>query len=183
MFGEMAARPEKPDICGEQRVEDDIRGRKGAWRSHPARLSAARHTCSFPSQPTDQALFCLGPTTCPSSPLDKSASLCSTTILLVASGSLARRGAGGRLNATAPPPPLKVVSLRLGGRQGGGGEQRAGPGEDRVRAKTLAHRTRHAGNPRIRGGNGPGWQEQRMKGRLCGWLGHTHPLPTYFSGW
>lgn len=70
----------------------------------------------------------------------------------------------------------------LGGRQGGGGEQRAGPGEDLVRAKTLAHRTRHAGNPRIRGGNGPGWQEQRMKGRLCGRLGHTHPPLTYFSG-
>lgn len=182
----MAARPEKPDICGEQRVEDDIRGRKGAWRSHlPASLRLGTRV-PFPPNPLTSTLLLpekVGPTTCPSSPLDKSASLCSTTILLVASGSLARRGAGGRLNATAPPPPLKVVSLRLGGRQGGGGEQRAGPGEDRVRAKTLAHRTRHAGNPRIRGGNGPGWQEQRMKGRLCGWLGHTHPLPTYFSGW
>lgn len=183
----LAARPEQPDVCGEQSVEDGVRGRKGDWRSHPAHLSAPRHTVPFPPNPLASTLLLpgkVGPTTCPSSPLDntpRSFSLGPTTIPLVASGGLARRGVGGRLQATAPPPRHSPSGFPWPGERQGGGEQRAGLGEDRVRAKTLAHRTRHAGNPRIRGGNGPGWQEQRMKGRLCGQLGRPHPLLTYLS--
>lgn len=57
MFGEMAARPEKPDICGEQRVEDDIRGRKGAWRSHlPASLRLGTRV-PFPPNPLTKHSF------------------------------------------------------------------------------------------------------------------------------
>ena len=110
-------------------------GRETGEVTQPTSLPPGTPFLSLPPNPLASTLLAprkVEPTTCPSSPLDntpKSSSLYLTTIPLVASGGLgARRGAGGRWQATDPPPQW----FPLGGERDREEEVSRGQGWERI---------------------------------------------------
>lgn len=175
----LAARLEQPDISEEQEAGGGVRGWKAREvtlpTSLPPGIRVPQAHLPFPPNPLPALLLQgkAGPTTCPHSPPDnapESSFLCPPSIPLVAIGGLARRGAGGRLQATVP---LKVVSSSW---EGDREEQvNRGQGWERiVSGRRLAHR--HATLGIRESVVGMGWAEGTKDEReaVCRWDTPTH---------